>query len=166
MNIVKFASKSCSSLLPSVPASLAYPVTSNFCRKWSSSICRDEYLKLKKEFVDKFHTKQQRFREAVSKLVGLPNNGDQHADPKQRQDSVVDCEKNANLIESDIKMNCLRSRGYKDDNQIMIAVDKIAEGGIKKIEKSKRSQAPWRNTLKTHKSDTVIGNDPIAIYRE
>lgn len=156
MNTIKFASKSCSSLMSSVPA---------VCRN-CSSMGRDEYLKMKKDFVDKFYLKQQRFQEAVRKLVGLRKNGFHHADPNQRQDSVADCEKNANLIESDIKMNCVRARGYKDDNQIMIAVDKIAESGIKKIEKSKRSQMPWRSTLKTHKSDIIIGTDPIPIYRE
>lgn len=166
MNTIKFTSKSCSSLLSANPAALAVPVKTAICRNWSSNMDRDEYLKMKKEFVDKFYTKQQQFQEAVCKLMGLRKNGaHQHADPKKREASIVDCEK-PNLSECDIKMSCVRARGYKDDNQTMIAVDKIAEGGIKKIEKSKRSQTPWRSTLKAHKSDTVIATDPIPFYRE
>lgn len=133
------ASKSCSNLgtqqlliRNAIISHCAIPVR----RQLSSlDMTREEYLKLKKNFLQQFYEKEQQVQLAIAKLSLL----------RQRRaknemgllvsiNTPVECLNSQNIPESGIKTNCIRATNYITETRTMVAADKLAEGAVQQME--------------------------------
>lgn len=109
-------------------------------RRWISScdMTRDQYLKLKHDFLEKYYEKEKQLQEALAKLNFLRQRRPKN-DLLVSINSPVECLKSQNIAESGIKMNCIRATCSTNELHIMVAADKLCEGAVQKMELKKRT---------------------------
>lgn len=111
----------------------------------------EKYARFKRDFMERFEDKQRRVREASTVLCGLREEREQRKRAKHwmHQQPFDVCESRASYAESDVKTNCMRATPSMCDFNISVAVDRMAEEGVRKFERSLRERQVQRRAFVT-----------------
>lgn len=177
MKRLLLASHSCTSLGCFSGASAFCPILSRGPlkadqppRKHSSSERdpRQEYQRFKEDMLRKFYDRQSRLQDTFNKLgvqrdVHKSTADLESADRHQAPEATFDvCSSSSTYAESDVKINCIRATPSLQDKSLSVAADRMARGGIAKLEKRVREQ---QKMAKQFGADSVL-TECIPLYKE
>lgn len=130
----------------------------------SDSDPRQEYQRFKEDMLRKFYDRQSRLQETFAKL-GVQRKINQPQEPENRQAPVSTfdvCSSSSSYAESDVKINCIRATPNLQDKSLSVAADRIARGGIAKLEMRAREQQKLAKQLE---NNSVL-TECIPLYKE
>lgn len=140
------------------------PSSSRHCS--SKSDPREEYQRFKEDMLRKFYDRQSRLQDTFAKL-GVQRNvskpSEQESSERQAPAPTFDvCSSSSSYAESGVKVNCIRATPSLQDKTLSVAADRMARGGIAKLEMRVREQQKLAKQLE---SNTVL-TECIPLYKE
>lgn len=124
------------------------------------------YQRFKEDMLRKFHDRQSRLQDTFAKLGVKRNVGklsEVEASDRQTSVNAFDvCSSSSAYAESDVKINCIRATPSFQDKSLSVAADRMARGGIAKLEMRVREQ---KKLAKQLGNDSVL-TECIPLYKE
>lgn len=122
----------------------------------SESDPRQEYLHFKQQMLKRFYERQSRLQETFAKL------GVKRDTTDATSQSFDVCSSSPSYAESDVKINCIRATPSLQDNSLAVAADRMAQGGIAKLETRMREKQKQAKRL----ADRAMLTECIPMYKE